>query len=51
MPKTDRHSIKVTVGCQCYKCFQSHKAMDEMVPAMIGIGKALHKSLILTALH
>lgn len=33
MPKTDRHSIKVTVGCQCNKCLQSHKAMEEVVPA------------------
>lgn len=29
MPKTDRHSIKVTVGCQCNKCLQSHKAVEE----------------------
>lgn len=29
MSKTDRQSIKVTVGCHCNKCFQSHKAMDD----------------------
>lgn len=28
VPKTDRHSIKVTVGCQCNKCLQSHEATD-----------------------
>lgn len=33
MPKTDRHSIKVTVGCQGNKCLQSHKAVEEVVPA------------------
>lgn len=33
MPKTDRHSIKVTVGCQGNKCLQSHKAVEEVVLA------------------